>query len=510
MFIIINQENRLIAASEDALHRLGASNIYDAVRLQEGGEIVVHPEKGEIVDGSGVLLLRGSFDTLPSLIGPLQGGSFDAAERYTVEESVKGSEMELPSPSAAVVTGSPDEESEESELIDLLLTKEEEEAGASSSENVLNTPKEETEELSTGEEAPESGGEELLELLEIEESHPTEEPEKEESLQEESPTEEEALIPLEEEVVEELSVVETPEEKARKLAAEKEAAWRGLLDSFHPDLEENAGKIDLGKEEYIDLLREFIEDCEALKKDLASDDTSRSDRAAGTLLDATTLLQLEPLPAFFRTFLQSPAEERSEMAKAFYGLLGKLKKEILSPTPSTGTPNLTAPPSEEIVEETEIEKPAEEPEELFSQAPSTEETAIPAPPPPPPSAELNESTEAFLKDIQPVPVEFSLKVAAEELNLPEDLVLEFINDFAGQGHEYLPELIDAYQKKDIDRLQKTAHMLKGAASNLRLEAMVENLYELQFDNDIQRAPKRIKLFAGQLMSLDKYLEQMNS
>jgi hypothetical protein len=52
-------------------------------------------------------------------------------------------------------------------------------------------------------------------------------------------------------------------------------------------------------------------------------------------------------------------------------------------------------------------------------------------------------------------------------------------------------------------------MLKGAASNLRIEAMVDNLYDLQFDNDIERAPQRIRLFAGQLMSLDKYLEQMN-
>jgi hypothetical protein len=52
-------------------------------------------------------------------------------------------------------------------------------------------------------------------------------------------------------------------------------------------------------------------------------------------------------------------------------------------------------------------------------------------------------------------------------------------------------------------------MLKGAASNLRIEAMVDNLYDLQFDNDIERAPERIRRFAAQLMSLDNYLQQMN-
>ncbi len=53
-------------------------------------------------------------------------------------------------------------------------------------------------------------------------------------------------------------------------------------------------------------------------------------------------------------------------------------------------------------------------------------------------------------------------------------------------------------------------MLKGAASNLRIDPMVQNLYDLQFDNDLSRAPRRIKLFAGQLISLDQYLKQVNN
>jgi HPt (histidine-containing phosphotransfer) domain-containing protein len=120
------------------------------------------------------------------------------------------------------------------------------------------------------------------------------------------------------------------------------------------------------------------------------------------------------------------------------------------------------------------------------------------------------TAEDILRDIKPIPIEFSLHIASEELSLPEDLVLEFINDFAQQAHENLPILIEEYRNDELDKLQKTAHMLKGAASNLRVEQMVNNLYELQYDNNIENAPQRIRLFAGQLMGLDNYLQQMNA
>jgi HPt (histidine-containing phosphotransfer) domain-containing protein len=187
------------------------------------------------------------------------------------------------------------------------------------------------------------------------------------------------------------------------------------------------------------------------------------------------------------------------------------------------SPAPVAAPSSPGIEEAETAAPSAEeaPAAEAPQAPAAPEEAKPsveeAPEPeisitaeretPPAVTKIN--VEEFLKGVKPIPIEFSLQIAADELNLPEDLVLEFINDFDKQGHEYLPVLIEAYQKKDLDHLQKTAHMLKGAASNLRIEAMVDNLYDLQFDNDIERAPQRIRLFAGQLMSLDNYLNQMN-
>ena len=220
------------------------------------------------------------------------------------------------------------------------------------------------------------------------------------------------------------------------------------------------------------------------------------------------MLQLEPLPTFLKELQKSSDDEQREMTDEFYRVIDLMKEELSSNKGITdeGIETVPAETLKETTQKPEIQPEAEKTEHTISphQVPETKPSHDTAPIP------EHKETVGFLRDVQIVPIEFSLKIAAEELNLPEELVLEFINDFALQGKEYLPVLIEAYENGDLDKLQKTAHMLKGAASNLRIEPMVENLYELQFDNDISRAPKRIKLFAGQLMSLENYLKQMNT
>ena len=289
---------------------------------------------------------------------------------------------------------------------------------------------------------------------------------------------------------EEISPVETGgEEKEEKFG------WQELLDTLYPNLESNAVRIELTSEEYRDLLREFIDESRDLRSDLLDEDPQRRHQTIVSLKDASTLLQLNPLPEFLTLLEKSDASQRPMMTDAFYEAIARLKNQIKVPK-----------------KEKAEEKPSAGEKPIPEMPTSPEMTGAPAEtelPETVPSIPESAETETFLRDVKTVPIEFSLKIAAEELNLPEDLVLEFINDFAAQGHEYLPVLIEAFKNGDLNKLQETAHMLKGAASNLRIEPMVENLYELQFDNDIERAPKRIKLFAGQLMSLDNYLSQMN-
>jgi HPt (histidine-containing phosphotransfer) domain-containing protein len=112
-----------------------------------------------------------------------------------------------------------------------------------------------------------------------------------------------------------------------------------------------------------------------------------------------------------------------------------------------------------------------------------------------------------LDSVKVIPFDFSINEAANELALPSSLVSEFIVDFIDQAKENLPVLQKAYNDKDIDMLQNTAHMLKGASSNLRITPIAETLYELQFNTELERVPGLIELFAGQLKSLDHQMNQ---
>ncbi|WP_456392422.1 hypothetical protein [Nitratifractor sp.] len=387
----------------------------------------------------------------------------------------------------------------EEEEFDLLPLEE----PSTSEETAHPTP---SEEVKPEEPAPE----ELMDLLPLEEE--SEEPSvtREESLdtvETASASEGEALeelLPFEESEGESLSLVETISEDP---AIE---AWEEIASEFHPDLQANARKIALDYDEYAELLREFVSDSRGMQERLLSSDAQERKDAVSILKDAVALLYLQPLDKLLSMLDQAPEEKRSKIVETYTHLLEQLHS-MLAPEeihPEAGgephpswVPGITSESGPETTKTTETAETVPETKEAETVTPPAEPKASEA------AAEVD--VEDFLKGVKPVAIEFSLHLAADELNLPEELVLEFIQDFDNQGHQYLPVLIEAYQSKDLKRLQETAHMLKGAASNLRIEAMVDNLYDLQFDNEIERAPERIRLFAGQLMSLDKYLEQMN-
>ncbi len=522
---IIDQNNHLIAADTADLERWGFSDILDAVRAFREGSLRFEKEVGILLlpdDNS----LTCKVETLDSLLGtwylchPVQEEAVKEAPTETTIPSTEpeGEFMQLQTESReeAEAEAAPSAITEEqtreaeAELEALLKLLPEEEEAPAEEEAPLSLMTEEEEEVAPSVPAPEA--KEELPIPEI----PEEEEETLQLLAEEpveaapAPGEEAPLALREEEPAEHLPEEETPlvleeeEEAAPALeAAESEGpiiplpeveekAWVEIEASFQPDLQSNAVNLDLGAEEYTALVSDFVHDCRQMRANLLNDDATVRREAVSVLKDAVALLQLSPIDRILDMIESASPEERTEIADTLDRMLGRLE---------TREAETVTAPAEERAREEEL-PPAPEKEEMAPPAP--EETAEAAP-----AARPEVSTEEFLKGVQPVPIEFSLQIAAEELNLPEDLVLEFINDFANQGHEYLPVLIDAYQKKDLDQLQKTAHMLKGAASNLRVEAMVENLYELQFDNNIERAPERIRKFAGQLMSLDNFLKQLN-
>jgi len=454
-------------------------------------------------------------------------------------ETLEETSEEEPQQNAEEVT----EEEADEELLALLPVEEEEEAhsetdseavttSADTEEDELlslldedeKTSEDETSEMETEiETLPESDEEEILSLMS---------PEEELRAGEEAPAAEQEKERAGFSPEPELPPIETEEPNTPppviELPDAEKAPWEELESQFQPNLRENARRIELSPQEYADLIRDFVQESRSMRPQLLENDDRKRQETVAILRDAISLLQLRPLDRLLEYLNEATDDERVEIVNEYDRLLDQLHvglatleevpgleeteetQEAPAPEPlreersEVSVPKAPEPPKEEPApspaEETAVEAaPAEEAKEE-EQAPSPEETG---------ETGKTLSPEAFIEGVKPIPIEFSLQIASEELNLPEDLVLEFINDFAKQGHEYLPVLIDAYQKGDLDHLQKTAHMLKGAASNLRIEAMVDNLYDLQFDNDIERAPQRIRLFAGQLMSLDNYLKQMN-
>ncbi len=275
--------------------------------------------------------------------------------------------------------------------------------------------------------------------------------------------------------------------------------WQELVSGFNIDIEENANRIEFPVEDYEELIEDFIGNSKDMENELRFGSTDSRSSAIKALKDAISMLHLHPLDELLEEMIKAGDDRDTvnSIVNSFYKILDDVQEKIqISKDKRKFASNQPTP---EVTKEPEVEITLEEPS---APEPEPQQPATPA-------VEVL-SVDEFLKDVKMIPIEFSIKLAADELNLPEDLVLEFVNDFSNQGHEYIPELIDAYQTGDLDKLQKTAHMLKGAASNLRIDPMVQNLYDLQFDNDLSRAPERIKLFAGQLMSLDQYLEQINN
>ncbi|WP_292663618.1 Hpt domain-containing protein [Nitratifractor sp.] len=602
MYLIINEDHRIIAATPDMLKELNVGSVYEALQRQEEGTIEIDPSRGILIESTKNLHRECTFETLPSLLGQLRIATpaentelLETTKKNTqpIEEreetldifleeeslehptekpalspeetneapvvenlSLKEENLELletpeeieikemlpqeqesaiartgtklPLPSSEKESERNDEETSDEDLEALLSIGEETE----NPEEELLLPEEAEKEMEPEEVTSETSDEDLEALLSIGEEMENQEEEpltlKEEtpqSTEKEKPNDKneenfEELLTLEEEPLPPIeekneATIELKEEKASDKEKTETIQWRNLLEEFHLDIETNAGQLELSPAEYSDLIREFITDSLELRDALLSDDSAIRTEAIASLRDAATLLQLEALSKVISSLRKAPEEERSSMIEALYERIDLLAEKLPHEKKSEHqevekvevpegivTTEETAPSEKEISPAEEAVVEEETPPSPTTETSIQEEKALTTPP-------EKAAGENLLEGVTAVPIDFSLKIAAEELNLPEDLVLEFINDFAAQGHEYLPTLIQAYESGDLDKLQKTAHMLKGAASNLRIEPMVENLYELQFDNDISRAPKRIRLFLAQLMSLDKYLKQMN-
>ncbi len=237
------------------------------------------------------------------------------------------------------------------------------------------------------------------------------------------------------------------------------------------DFEKNANKLSIDKSSYKMLLTNYLEEIEKYNKELENGTTSTIDM----LQDAGKLLSLDLLTK--RLGELKSEGDRVSLIKEISLISSLLKEKIDKKLEKTKT-----------YEEPKAEEPEVKEEEISIHSIPDDIIDI-------------TSAQELLTSINPQSVSFNPNRAAEELNLPKTLIIEFIEDFIAQSKEHLPVLVEAYKKEDIKTIQTTAHMLKGAASNLRLDTIAENLFKIQKESNLNNSAELIKQFVAKLKGL---------
>jgi len=229
------------------------------------------------------------------------------------------------------------------------------------------------------------------------------------------------------------------------------------------------------------LLKNYLDEIEKYNNDLLSGSSS----TINMLTDAGELLSLNVLT---NKLNQLKSEDNRHSTIAEINLISSLIREKLE---------------NHKIDKKEIKTDIETPKEITNK----EQPNIHIPPIP---DELIDITNAkdLLSAINANKIKFDPNRAADELNLPKDLIIEFVEDFLEQSKEHLSVITDAYNKNDLNTIQTTAHMLKGAASNLRLDTIAENLFKLQKENNLENSASLIKQFVANIKGLEQEITSL--
>ncbi len=240
------------------------------------------------------------------------------------------------------------------------------------------------------------------------------------------------------------------------------------------DYHANAKVIGITSDEYLGFLRQFTDESLQYKAGLKSNDLYLFKKNLLSIKDASQLLHLPQLSQTLEQLEESTSEEREQLIDRFYDMVQHIRRDLDQDT---------VPSAEQSQPEPVAESKPESPE---------------APPPEAPSFSFD--------SVEPIPFDFSAKAASDELGLPESLVQEFVSDFVQQARENISVFEEAQRTNDIDTIQKTAHLLKGAASNLRIDPLAETLKALQYNESPSAVPELFQTFVGQLKTLVQFTE----
>ena len=254
-------------------------------------------------------------------------------------------------------------------------------------------------------------------------------------------------------------------------------------------------KIGISPEDYNLFLDEYIDTALGYEKALVSNDEREKEEALSALSHLSNVLQLPKIGDLLSSVKESSATEQEGAISAFFTALGRL---------STSKPEAEETAAEP---ESETEAEAEAVQASETETPETREERA--------KAALQESSSEArkpidLSDVKPIHFDFQLEEAAKDLSLPVELIEEFVNDFIAQAHEETDKMLKAYERGDLETVQKIGHLLKGTASNLRINPLSDTLYEIQFNEDIGRVPELVRNYWAHFLSLENQIKLISN
>ncbi|WP_309497571.1 hypothetical protein [Sulfurovum sp.] len=237
----------------------------------------------------------------------------------------------------------------------------------------------------------------------------------------------------------------------------------------------------ISDEDYTSFLNEYIDTALELEEDLQSDDADTRNGAIMTLSDLSEIMHLPEISNIMGNIHASTPEQQKGYIGSLYTTLSRLT---------------TQSSSNEAVEM-----------ELFDSIeapPKIEDLKVKAEPNP------NSFGTIDLSDVKAKHFDFQLEEAANDLSLPVELIEEFVHDFIEQAHIETKKMLEAYEEGDLAKIQAIGHLLKGASSNLRINALSDTLYKIQFCENENGLDDLIKEYWAHFLSFETQINVISN
>lgn len=254
----------------------------------------------------------------------------------------------------------------------------------------------------------------------------------------------------------------------------------------------------LSQDDYKSFFGEYLQTAQKLKSDIMSSDVRTKNSAIDMIIHLSKTLHAPSVIIHLAEDIQKSSS--SDKIEKLYKMLNDVSAQL--------SKDNTIDTSSKII--TETKKSQANNLNIDATKPSV---AINNQPPTVPisNATINVSKQAReinLDSVAPNRFEFSIAKSSEELSLPQDIIKDFMKDFTEQCRTETQNIIEAYKAKDMDKIKRISHSLKGVAGNLYLTPLSESLLHIQHNDDISKVPALVEQYWARFISFENQIKNM--